>query len=270
MENSFFLRVEIILLFISLSYAIYYSIYSFRIFLVKWKRTSLETSKTRSEQLQNSTHINIWDNEDNYKKTEDNKVLLEDKMKIVEILRKEAIYYERGDFEKAKNLIIEWLAIDKFHKHLNLELANIYNKEWDYKKSEYIYRELIENQKEDFDLLKKLGFVLALQKKYKDSIRVYKGALEKKPNDPGIIDILSDLTYEIEDYEGTIKYACIYLKDKPRDIEKLQLQAFSLDQIWKDEEAIISYEKILEMQPYNDEIKGRIKRLEERNIEENS
>jgi len=28
-------------------------------------------------------------------------------MKIVEILRKEAIYYEKGDFEKAKNLIIE-------------------------------------------------------------------------------------------------------------------------------------------------------------------
>ncbi len=268
MENSFFLRVEIILLIISLWYAIYYSIYAFKNFLVKWKRTSLETSKTRSEQLKDSTHINMWENEDNYKKNEDNKVLLEDKMKIVELLRKEAIYYERGDFDTAKNLIIEWLAIDKFHKHLNLELANIYNKQWDYKKSEYIYRELIENQKEDFDLLKKLGFVLALQKKYKDSIRVYKEALEKKPNDPGIIDILSDLTYEVEDFEWTIKYALAYLKDKPRDIEKLQLQAFSLDQIGKDEDAIITYEKILEMQPYNDDIKTRIKRLEERSIEE--
>ncbi len=270
MENSFFLRVEIILFFLSFWYAIYYSIYALRNFLVKWKRTNLETPKTRSQQLQDSTHINIWDNEDNYKKTDDNKVLLEDKMKIVEILRREAIYYERWEYEKAKNFIIEWLAIDKFHKHLNLELANIYNKQWDYKKSEYIYRELIENQKEDFELLKKLGFILALQKKYKDSIRVYKEALEKKPNDPGIIDILSDLTYEIEDFEWTIKYAVQYLKDRPRDIEKLQLQAFSLDQLWKDEDAIMTYEKILEMQPYNDDIKGRIKRLEERSVNENS
>ncbi len=270
MENTFFLRIEIIILLLSLWYAIYYSIYSIRTFLWKGKRKQVETSKTRTEQLQDSQHINVWENDDNYKKNKDNKVLLEDKMKIVEILRKEAIYYEKWDYEKAKNLIIEWLALDKFHKHLNLELANIYNKEWEYTKSEYIYRELIENQKEDFDLLKKLGFVLALQKKYKDSIRVYKEALDKKTNDPGIIDILSDLMYEVEDYEWTIKYALKYLKDKPRDIEKLQLQAFSLDQINKDEEAIIAYEKILEMQPYNDEIKWRIKRLEERSLSENS
>ena len=267
MENTFFLRIEIILLLLSLSYAIYYSIYSIKSFLNKGKRTSLENSKTRPEQLQDSQHLNIWDNEDNYKKNDESKVLLEDKMKIVEILRKEAIYYERWDYEKAKNLIIEWLALDKFHKHLNLELANIYNKQREYIKSEYIYRELIENQKEDFDLLKKLWFVLALQKKYKDSIRVYKEALEKKPNDPGIIDILSDLTYEIEDYEWTIKYAMQYLKDKPRDIEKLQLQAFSLDQLWDNEDAILTYEKILELQPYNDDVKKRIKRLEERSIE---
>jgi len=140
MENTFFLRMEIIILLLSLWYVVYYSIFSLRWFLCKWKRKNLETSKTRTEQLQNSKHVNISESSSNYKKKEEDKVLLEDKMKIVEILRREAICYEKGDYEKAKNLIIEGLALDKFHKHLNLELANIYNKQGDYTKSEYIYR----------------------------------------------------------------------------------------------------------------------------------
>jgi tetratricopeptide (TPR) repeat protein len=85
--------------------------------------------------------------------------------------------------------------------------------------------------KEDFEILKKLGFVLALQKKYKDSIRVYKEAYEKRKNDPGIIDILCDLTYEVEDYNSTIKFTKKFLADKPRDVEKMYLQAHSYDHL---------------------------------------
>lgn len=275
MENSFFLKTEIIIFLISLWYIIYYSLYKIRNFTFKkerklknnnWKIIQKKDNKKESE-------ISTIIKETKFEVEQDVNIKTEDKIKISELLRKQSVYYERWDYETAKWLIVEWLALNKDNKQLNLELANIYNKQSEYKKSEFIYRELIEREKEDFDLLKKLGFVLALQKKYKDSIRVYKEALEKKPNDNWIIDILSDLSFEVEDFEWTIKFAKKTIKDKPKDTEKLQLIAYSYDYLWKIENALNYYNKILDLQPYNSKILDRVAEIEEnldnyKNIEE--
>lgn len=258
MENLFFLRTEIILFLISLLYVIYYIIYKLRNISFKKCR-----NKNNANSLEKKYKNKVSIKETKFQREEKKEMNSDKKIKISEILRKEAVYYERGDYESAKLLIVEWLALDKDNKLLNIELANIYNKESEYKKSEYIYRELIEKQKDDFDLLKKLGFVLALQKKYKDSIRVYKEALEQKPTEPWIIDILSDLTFEVEDFEWCIKFSKSTLKEKPRDSEKLQLMAYSYDHLWEIENALIYYWKILELQPYNTKIIDRIAELEE-------
>ncbi len=270
MENLFFLRIEIVILIISIIYFFYYIIDNIsnvfkrakRVLKTSNKKTITTIKKPVNENvLIDDTGIiwekmNIWDS---------SHLSSDKKMKITDILRREAILYQREDYHKAKNLIIEWLALDKYNRQLNLELANIYNKEGDFKKSEYIYRDLIENQSEDFDLLKKLWFVLALQKKYKDSIRVYKDAYEKKPNDPWVVDILSDLTFEVEDYEWAIKYLKQYLKEKPRDVEKLILLSYSYENIWEFNNALTYYGRVLEMQPYNDEALERKALLEEKN-----
>lgn len=269
MENLFFLKMEIILFLISIFYFIYYVIYKIKNISFKKQRNPNNKDLNTIDNKRSSVQIK----ETKFQKEEEKEMNSDKKVKIAEILRKEAIYYERGDYEAAKWFIVEWLALDKDNKQLNLELANIYNKQSEYKKSEYIYRELIEKQKEDFDLLKKLGFVLALQKKYKDSIRVYKEALWQKESEPWIIDILSDLTFEVEDFEWCIKFAKLTLKDKPRDSEKLQLMAYSYDNLWELENALIYYWKITELQPYNTKILDRIAEIEENiknyiNIEE--
>ena len=43
--------------------------------------------------------------------------------------------------DTAKNLIVEWLSIDKYNRELNLELASIYEKEHNYINAEYIYKD---------------------------------------------------------------------------------------------------------------------------------
>jgi tetratricopeptide (TPR) repeat protein len=269
MENLFFLRIEIIIFLISISYFIYYTVYKIKNISLKKQRNCSKNINTENKYQKNKIVIK----ETKFQKEETKEMDSERKIKISEILRKEAVYYERGDYESAKLLIVEWLALDKNNKQLNIGLANIYNKELDYKKSEYIYRELIEKQKDDFDLLKKLGFVLALQKKYKDSIRVYKEALRQRQSEPWINDILSDLTFEVEDFEWCIKFSKIILKDKPRDSEKLQLIAYSYDYLWDLEKALIYYWKIIELQPYNTKIIDRVSEIEDKlnkytNIEE--
>lgn len=267
MESTFFLRVEIIIFFISLTYMIYYFFHNLWNIFSFFNRLLWNKQRRATQQVTETSNIEESDewitDEMSYVADEVNNTLsIEDKAKITDILRKESIYYERGDYVTAKNLIVEWLALDKHNRLLNIELANIYNKEWEFKKSEYIYRELIENQKDDFELLKKLGFVLALQKKYKDSIRVYKEAHEKKPNDLSVIEILSDLTYELKEYNSSLYYLNAFLKNKPRDIEKLTTKAYCLDWLNQTEKAIVVYKKILEVQPYNTEIIDRVKELE--------
>jgi len=53
------------------------------------------------------------------------------------------------------------------------------------------------------------------------------------------------------------------LKDKPRDSEKLQLVAYSYDNLWKIENALNYYNKILDLQPYNTKILDRVKEIKE-------
>ena len=280
MENLFFLKIEIVIFIISFFYAIFYILMNIRYFFIRlsrWKRANRIMAKTEKEKekINETTHneelLNEKENAEEKKDLKEEKkdriIQSENKIKITDILRKEAILYEQWNYTKAKSLIIEGLSLDKNHKQLNLELANIYNKLEEFKKSEFIYRDLIEKQNDDFELLKKLGFILALQKKYKDSIRVYKEALEQKENDLSIVDILSDLTFEVKDYESAKKYTKIMLKDKPRNVEKLQILAYSYDSLGKTKKAINAYDKILEMQPYNKEILQRVKKLEEHIIE---
>jgi predicted ribonuclease toxin of YeeF-YezG toxin-antitoxin module len=47
----------------------------------------------------------------------------EEKSKLNELLKKIKINISKGEYDLAKNLIVEGLAIDKFNVELNMELA---------------------------------------------------------------------------------------------------------------------------------------------------
>lgn len=294
MENSFFLRIEILLFFSSIWYILYYiytHIYDWYSSIKKIVKTPSERTKEIEQRVANNSaepasilttkgeEKNVYDSDEVYpleetiweylspensknKEIQASPVRTEDKVKITAILKKEAIHYSRWEYDLAKNLIIEWLAIDKHNKELNLELANIYNKQKEYKKSEYIYRDLIEHLEDDYEILKRLGFVLALQTKYKDAIRVYKDAYDKRKDDLEVIDILSELNYEIGDYETALIFLSDYLKQKPRDFEKIVLKAYSYDNLWNYEKALEYYKKFIDLQPYNKEVADRIREIE--------
>ncbi len=54
----------------------------------------------------------------------------------------------------------------------------------------------------------------------------------------------------------------MYLKEKPRNAEKLGLKGYCLEKLGKNIEAIKSYEQVLQLQPYNSEIQDRVIALE--------
>jgi tetratricopeptide (TPR) repeat protein len=185
--------------------------------------------------------------------TKEKNLTPEEKEKLSEIIKRVKLNTSKWYYEKAKALIVEGLAIDKYDTEINLELAYIYEEEKNYKNAEYIYQDLIQVHKTNIVILRKLWYILALQRRFLESIEIYEKVYERDINNLETIDLLVDLYYEIWKYEESFKYLIFSLKEKPRSVERMLLKAELLKRKGKEIEAIEAYKKVLEIQPYNTE-----------------
>lgn len=237
--------------FVSLWYIVFYLVQR----ILAWYK-HVSTIVKPKEIKQRKTSLNKIDfstRENSYKK---NKKIYTglcdaDKERIIEILKKVQVLSVKWNFEKAKSLIVEGLALDKFHKDLNLELACIYKKENKLSNASYIYKDLLDIYENDAEISKKLAFVYALESKLKISLKLYEEIHKKNKWDLEVVDMLCELSYNMKKYEKTLKYTSQYLKTKPRDVEKMFMRTESLEALEMFDEAKALYKKILQLQPYN-------------------
>lgn len=263
MENSILLKIEIVVLALITIYLLYYMIY-FSLKSSRKLRSILGVSKNKKVDVTKQFRVNVEkSDESNVKEHSKNKQKLNsgEKLKISELMKKIKINIAKREFDIAKNLIVEWLTIDKFHTELNLELANIYIEEDEYIKAEYIYKDLILVHSEDVVILKKLWYVLSIQEKYALAIEMYKKAHRLDKDDGDICNMLTQLTFYVGDYLGAIKYGKKYLKIKPKHVETMQILASAHEKTQNSEKALQIYEAIAELKPYDEEILRQIERL---------
>lgn len=264
MENTFFLRIEILVFLTSLSYVLYYLNEKILIIFKNIKNIIAPDKKPiqdKIEQLKQIEEDKIINQSEKPKDVKTN-ITAKESNKIAEILKRVKLNKSKWYFDTAKSLIIWWLSIDKTNKDLNLELASIYEEEKEYIKAEYIYNDLLTAYSNNFELLKKLWYNLAIQRKYEESIDVYLKAHNKNSSDIEVIDFLSNLTYEIKSYKQALKYTKLFLKQHPRNSEKLKMKWFCHEALWEISEAIDTYKKVLELQPYNSQVIEKIQFLE--------
>lgn len=263
MENVFFLRVEIIIFIISLSYVIYYLNQKIVTIFKNIKNIIFPDKKINQERINKIKKLEE-EKEKKEKIKEEVKIKLNinDSKKIAEIIKRVKLNRAKWYFDTAKWLIIEWLSIDKLNKELNIELASIYEEEKNYKKAEYIYFDLLNAFSNNFEILKKLGYNLATQQRYEESIDIYLKAHNKNKWDIEVIDFLANLTYETKFYKKALKYIKLFLKEFPRNTEKLKMRWFCYETLWETQNAIDTYKKVLELQPYNSQVIEKIQFLE--------
>ena len=263
MDSSFFTKIEILVLLSSIWYIVYYFLFSV---LSTWKKLKrfLGTKKNPKDAQVNRVQIKVNKQDNDWVKeyTKNKKSLsADDKTRINELLKKVQINVSKWDFDVAKNAIIEWLAIDKFHVDLNTELATIYIEEEAYSKAEYIYKDLIVVHSANVEILKKLGYVLSLQEKFDLWTEIYKRAYKLDKNDTEVLNMLGQLTYYTWDYLGAIKYIKKYLKIKSKDVENLTLIAAAYEKTQNREDALKYYKEAAVLKPYEAEIQSNIARL---------
>lgn len=266
------IKLEIILLFLAIWYSIYY-IFD-KIFSNYDKIKKIASGSAKSRPLRNKkTQENLkeqrtsgndeikekeYDSNTNKAKSSFNK---EEKEKLKNIIKRVHLNKVRWYNDKARTLIIEWLTIDKNNRDLNMELADIYGTDKEYSKAEYIYKDILQKTPDDIDVLKLLAKSLEMQDKNKDAINIYQKAHIKKKSDLIILEKLSELTFDVQDYSDAMTYIKLYLKQIPRDAEKIAMLWYCLEKDDNIEKAIEEYERALQIQPYNDEIQTRITKL---------
>lgn len=276
MEGTMIFRIEIITFFLSLWYVFYYL--GYKIFWVYFRIKNIVAPEkqelpqivnedgTIEEEVKEEKKIMIVDKKEEKSDidayTKEKNLTPEEKEKLSEIIKRVKINTSKWYYEKAKSLIVEGLAIDKYDTDLNLELAYMYEEEKNYKNAEYIYQDLIQVHKTNIVILRKLWYILALQRRFFESIEIYEKVYERDVNNLETIDLLVDLHYEIWNYEESFKYLVFSLKEKPRNVDRLLLRADLLKRKWKNEEAIEAYKKVLEVQPYNTEAIENIRNID--------
>ncbi len=224
--------------------------------------------KTQRKKLREQKHKKLaWKKdkqagESKKMRNDNNCISPEQSEQIREISKRAQVNISRGYLESAQSLIIEWLALKKDDKDLNLLLADIYEREKRYQNAEYIYRDLLDENHDDEYILQRLWNVYALRWKNNKALDCYESALKSDRSNTEILDILAHLALELKNHKKALKYSNQYLKEKPRNAEKLWIKWYALEKLWKENEAIKSYREVLQLQPYNTEIQDRIKNLE--------
>jgi tetratricopeptide (TPR) repeat protein len=81
--------------------------------------------------------------------------------------------------------------------------------------------------------------------------------------DNEVIELLASLTFEIMNFEKSLKYIKLVLKEKPKNLEMMKMKATALEKVGKIKDAIKVYEDILYIRPYDTNTIDNIKRLEQ-------
>ncbi len=265
MENLLLLRIELLIFISSLSYSIYFWFSYFYSVFKKVKNIVSTPKDSKKEKKVQVVSINKESSKATLQKKESEAKSLteEEKIKISEILKRIRINIEKWYLDSAKVLIIEWLTIDKYSKELNMELGSIYEQEKNFKNAELIYKDISMIIQDNTAILAKLWYVLSMQWNLKESVIIYEQVHQRKQSDNDVIETLAHLTFEIQDFEKSLKFIILVLKEKPKNVDMMRKKAFALERVWKLKDSIKVYEEILYIRPYDVNAIDNVKRLEQ-------
>ena len=185
-----------------------------------------------------------------------------DMQKVRTLTREADKVIARGKLEEAEKLYIQSLTLRPDAHDIRAALAKLYLKRNLDQKAEAMYRELLKDH-DDVSFHANLGLSYYRQGKYTESCQCYQAALDRDPKNPERMATLGRACIAGQYFREAaplLEKASTFLT---RDTELLSLLAKSYLALGEKAEAKHALERINKIEPYNEEVKAKLKELEE-------
>ncbi len=169
---------------------------------------------------------------------------------------------KQGKIDEVERLLIQALTIHPHDTDVRAQLAKLYLTTEREGKAEAMYRELLQ-QRDDASFHANLGLALYRQTKYEDACFAYQEALNRDPKNPERSAALGRACIAARRFEEAISLlekASLFLS---RDTDILHLLAECYLQIDQREKAEDAYRRINRLEPYNEDVKAKMREIRE-------
>ncbi len=174
---------------------------------------------------------------------------------------------KQGRHDEVERLLIQALTIHPHDADVRAQLARLYLTTEREGKAEAMYRELLQ-QRDDASFHANLGLALYRQGKYVDACYAYQEALNRDPRNPERSAALGRACIAAQRFEeaaSLLEKASLFLS---RDTEILHLLAECYLQLDQRDKAEDAYRRINKLEPYNEDVKAKMREIREERREE--
>lgn len=169
------------------------------------------------------------------------------------------MHFARGDFEEAEKWFIRVLALHEYHTEALNRLGVIYIQNGNPRRAEILYRKLFSVTQKEPAYYANYGRCLYNQGRREEAIEAYENAIKLDCTRPNRFVSVGQIYYEQKDYQKALSYFVRALDLDPTNLEYLNVTAEIAELAGDTERMHKSLKKILEIDPYNEDAKRKIK-----------
>jgi Tfp pilus assembly protein PilF len=170
------------------------------------------------------------------------------------------VLFSRGDLDEAEPLLIAVVEADTDHLDAHHKLGLLYMKRGAFGQAELYFSKLV-NLKKDPVYFSNLGAALYQQARLIEAAEAYENAISLDDRRGERLQSLAQVYFELGEDEKALHYFERAARRKPKDTELKLILADYYEKLGRREEAAAKLEEVLVADPYNEEVKGRLKTL---------
>lgn len=167
-------------------------------------------------------------------------------------------HFSRNEFEAALPLLLAVIESDSSHLDAHHKLGLLFMKTGDFPKAELYFSQLV-NLKQDPIYFSNLGAALYQQQRLIEAAEAYENAIALDDKRAERLQSVAQVYYELGNDEKALYYFEKAARRKPKNAELKLILADYYERMVRLDSAIEAIEGVLELDPYNEELKERVR-----------